>query len=153
MFNISKINPDFTKPTGPLLGLLYFFVISILLVLLLFVVVNNAGSFSTYGVSKTVGWGWNIMNWLPLISSLCLLWYILAYFILLLCRATVSKVLAILNLCLVVPLFPIILFPDCSYAFTTLTLIPMLCMLVLFANIGFAIRYATTAKRKHNMIK
>lgn len=153
MLNISKMKPDFSKPTGPLLGLLYFFVISILLVLLLFVVVNSAGRFSTYGVSKTVGWGWNIMNWLPLISSLCLLSYILAYFILLLCKATVSKVLSILNLCLVIPLFPFILFPDYSYAFTTLIWIPMLCVLVLFANIGFAIRYATTAKRKHNMIK
>jgi len=144
---------NFSKPSGPLLGLLYFFVISILLVLLLFVVVNNAGSFSTYGVSKTVGWGWNIMNWLPIISSLCLLSYILAYFILLLCKATVSKVLSILNLCLVIPLFPIILFPDYCYTFTTLTWVPMLFVLILFANIGFAIRYATTAKRKHNMIK
>ncbi len=144
---------NFSKPSGPLLGLLYFFVISILLVLLLFVVVNNAGSFSTYGVSKTVGWGWNIMNWLPLISSLCLLSYILAYFILLLCKATVSKVLSILNLCLVIPLFPIIFFPDYCYTFTTLTWVPMLFVLILFANIGFAIRYATTAKRKHNMIK
>ena len=144
---------NFSKPSGPLLGLLYFFVISILLVLLLFVVVNSAGSFSTYGVSKTVGWGWNIINWLPLISSLCLLLYILVYFILLLCKATVSKVLSILNLCLVIPLFPIILFPDCCYTFTTLTWVPMLFVSVLFANIGFAIRYATTAKRKHNMIK
>lgn len=144
---------NFSKPSGPLLGLLYFFGISIILVLLLFVVAQSTGSLSTYGVNKTVGWAWDLFNWVPFISLFGLLSYILAYFILLLCKATVSRILSILNLCLVIPLFPIILFPDYSYAYSALTLLPMLCVLVLLANIGFAIRYAITAKRKRNMIK
>ncbi|MFP9113205.1 hypothetical protein ACLI1A_04645 [Flavobacterium sp. RHBU_3] len=141
------MKPDFTKPSGLLLGLLYFFVLAILLLIVIAFNAKITGSISTYGVNKTVGWGWDILNWLPVFAIVSLLLYILGYLILFLCKATISKKLSVINLSLVLLSLFLSFFRGYDSMYMLNLLVPVLSVLVLFVNIGFAIGNSKAVKR------
>jgi hypothetical protein len=138
---------DFSKPSGPLLGLLCIivFLIGCLIITFLF---QDGQVIGTYGVSKTVGWAWDICNLLPaaVMASTVIIFF--GYLILWLCEARVNKIVSITNLILVI-VSMLSLFLNTLNICMVLFGIAVLSVLMVFVNIGFAIANAVAAKRNH----
>jgi len=138
---------DFSKPTGPLLGLLCIivFLIGGLVISSFF---QEGLAIGTYGVNKTVGWAWDICNILPAALMALVVIQILLYLILWLCKARVNKVVSINNLILVI-VSMLSLFTNTLNICMVLFGIAILSIIMVFVNIGFAIANAVRSKRNH----
>lgn len=90
---------DFTKPKTFVLSIVIILIILLLASLSLFLLyTTGSDSAGTYGVNKTVGWGWDITNYAPytglFVMVLCLLGYAIMWGL----KFKVSKVISLVNL-------------------------------------------------------
>lgn len=85
---------NFSKPST---FLKVFFGVLILIILLLFVVYDGSG-IGTYGVNKTIGWGWEFTQTVPLLAAVSSVLSIVLYLILSLLKLKINKYVAVLHL-------------------------------------------------------
>ncbi|MFP9098330.1 hypothetical protein ACLI09_04690 [Flavobacterium sp. RHBU_24] len=140
------MNINFSKPSGPLLGLMCIIVFLAvgLIILSLF---QDYPAIGTYGVNKTVGWAWDICNLLPVAVITFIIIFILGYLIMLLFKARVNKIVSMVNLVLlIVPLSFLFINKFDMNCFIFLG-IGLLSVLMVFVNIGFAIANSMHSKR------
>ena len=137
---------DFTKPRTLLLSPLIALAASFAVLLIAFLFLSGSGSIGNYGVNKTIGWAWDLMNDIAALSAIAsVLLYVFGYAILWMLRMQVNKTASIVNLCflLALPVVYAVEPTDYGYVFTLLTASCIALLLVL--NIVFAARLRMSA--------
>lgn len=90
---------DFTKPKTFVLSIVIILIMLLLASLSLFLLYSTGSdSVGTYGVNKTVGWGWDITNYAPYTGVFVMVLYLLGYAIMWGLKFKVSKVISLVNL-------------------------------------------------------
>lgn len=126
---------NFSKPST---FLKVFFGVLILIILLLFVVYDGSG-IGTYGVNKTIGWGWEFRQTVPLLAAVSSVLSIVLYLILSLLKLKINKYIAVLHLLSILILsgYTILLAYGVGY-YTTLLLF-VVSIVLLIINTAIAI--------------
>lgn len=91
---------NFSKPTGPLLGLLYFsvfYVIAVVIFTLLMLLSGIAFRLHTGGYSKTVGWAYDICSLVHFTTLVSVGIFILIYLLIMLLKMRMFRIISILH--------------------------------------------------------
>ncbi|WP_417369823.1 hypothetical protein [Flavobacterium beibuense] len=90
---------NFTKPKTFVLSIVTILITLPIASLLFFLVYSKGlGSVGTYGVNKTVGWGWDITNYAPYIGAFVMVLCLLGYGVMWRLKFKVNKVISLINL-------------------------------------------------------
>jgi len=138
---------DFKKPSGPLLLLLY---------VLLAIAVSRFIFFepvelTAYGVSKTVGWAFNICSFVILSVVMSIIVFVLGYSILAMFKTRVNRIVSIVHTTIIlitIALFLLLKFYNSCYILQVL--LSVISVILFFINAGSAIRYKLTDNKRNN---
>jgi len=138
---------DFRKPKTLLLLPLLAATVAIL-VFILFVSISRTGAIGTWGVNKTIGWGWEFVDIASLITILSMLFFVIGYALLWMLGLRLNKIISIIQLCLLLALPAVWMFEHINYKYLLTFLTALGVMLLLIANTVFAIVYKLADKQK-----
>lgn len=90
---------NFSKPTGPLLGLLYFFIVYVIVVVLftLLILLTDIPFPYHYGANKTVGLAYDACSFVHFIALVSLGTFVLVYLLMMIFRIKIYRIFSILN--------------------------------------------------------
>lgn len=87
---------NFSKPTGPLLGLLYFFIVYVIAVVLFTLLIDIPFPYH-YGANKTVGWAYDACSLVHFMALVSLGTFVLVYLLMMIFRIKIYRIFSILN--------------------------------------------------------
>jgi hypothetical protein len=131
---------------------LFYLLFILLLLSVIYLAVNAIYSedaiIETYGVNKTIGWAWDLCNFVPLIFGFSFIVNVLGYGLLALIKSRINRWIIIIQMTSILMTI-IIWFMRHSYDFcTTVLIISILTLILFFVNLGFAIACKLYDKNK-----
>ncbi|AWH86255.1 hypothetical protein HYN59_14550 [Flavobacterium album] len=138
---------DFRKPKTLLLSLLVT-VIGAFIIILVLGISLGSGSLGTWGMNKTVGWAWDLMNDLAaLLAIFSTLLFVFGYTFLWILKMRLNSIVSVINLCFLfaLPVMWGIEHIKYEYLFTFLTALGVIISFII--NTVFAIRYKLKDKQ------
>jgi len=138
---------DFTKPKTLLLSPLMALAASFAVLLIAFLFLSGSGSIGTYGINKTIGWGYQFSDMATVAAVLSIIIFVLGYVILWIVRMHLNRIVSIVGLCLLLML-PVIWTIEHINFKSTFTFLTASGVIVTFiVNTVFAIRYKLRDKQ------
>lgn len=138
---------DFRKPKTLLFSLLLT-VIGACIIMLLLGILLRGGSLGTWGMNKTVGWAWDIMNDMAaLLSIFSTLLFVFGYVFLWILRTRLNKIVSIVNLCFLLILPVVWATEHVNYEYLLTFLTAAVVIISCIINTVFAIRYKLKYKQ------
>lgn len=138
---------NFSKPKH-----LFYILLIVLLIPVIYLVVNALFSeeaiIETYGANKTIGWAWDLCNFVPVIFGFSFIINVLGYGLLALIKARINRWITIIQVVSV--LMAVIIWfmrHSCDFC-TTVLIISVLTLILFFVNLGFAIACKMYDKNK-----
>ena len=134
---------NFSKPKYPFL-ILAILLLSPIIYLIVRELLFEDTVVGTYGVNKTIGWAWDLCNFMPVIFGLSVVTSVIGYGFLVLLKAKINSWITIVQMLSLVFLLISIYFGLC----TTGLIISILSLILFFINVGFAIAIKMYDKNK-----
>ncbi|RDI10391.1 hypothetical protein [Flavobacterium sp. AG291] len=134
---------NFSKPKHPFL-ILAILLLSPIIYLIVRELLFEDTVVGTYGINKTIGWAWDLSNFMPVVFGFSVITSVVGYGFLVLFKARINSWITIIQMLSLVFLLVSIYFGFC----TTGLIISILSLILFFINVGFAIACKMSDKNK-----